>query len=166
MTRDGVIAEVLAAARELVPMPGYVNGYDYSDWHMRASPSLMRGLAELARQQGDEELTEQLYRYSGPVCMEPLDPVLSVRKSPRLWCAASVERDGDPCADHTPKYAADLGRCVYNSGTRICREALVPGADVCRDHEGLCPAVKADGEVCGRPNCRIPKHREAGLARV
>ncbi|MFE5842114.1 hypothetical protein ACFQ7N_10750 [Streptomyces niveus] len=161
---DDPIAALLDAAATLQPTAGYINGLDYTQWHVEAPPELLRALAELATTRGDDNLAAQLNRFAQPLCMEPLDTELTYESAPRRWCGTPVERDDEPCAAHTPEHAASLGRCtyigdVYEAQRRICREPLLSGTDRCRGHHGRCRAIRKDGKVCGRPDCQVPKHR-------
>lgn len=55
---------------------------------------------------------------------------------PRQWCAAPVEKEGDPCERHTPEHAAELGRCSWagSADRRICRGTPEPDDDRCAVH--------------------------------
>lgn len=161
--RDSALTALLSAAGALRPTPGYINGHDYSQWHVEASQDLLLALSDLAEAHGDDGLAARLHTLSGPLCMEPLDAELTYESLPKRWCGQPVDEDGDPCAAHTPKHAAALGRCTYTGDEyeelkRICREPLLPGGDRCPDHHGRCRVIKLNGKVCGRPDCRVPKH--------
>ncbi|WP_128380446.1 hypothetical protein [Streptomyces cavernae] len=154
---------ILEAAARLRPCPGYINGHDYQDWYIEATPDLLLALAQLARDRHRHELADRLERLSKPLCMEPLDPVLSYDALPKSWCGRTVKATGLPCELHIPERAADLGRCTWAGpgAQRICRSAPLEGDDRCTEHAARCRAVKGDGEVCDRPDCRVPKHRQA-----
>jgi hypothetical protein len=162
-TITGSMVAVFEAATRLRPCPGYINGHQYDEWYIEATPDLLRSLAELSRTCREGELAKWLERLSKPLCMEPLDPVLSCESIPKTWCLRPVEAGGMPCDLHIPERAADLGRCTYAGpeDTRICRIAPVEGGDRCKDHTAYCRAVKKDGEVCNRCSCYIPQHRQA-----
>lgn len=157
---DSIVATLEAAAK-LLPYPGYVNGDTYSEWYIPATPALLRALAELARTQGSTDLADRLDRFSHPLCMEPLDAVLPTQDMPRKWCGNPVTAGDEPCAEHTPERAADLGRCTWTAAetARICRSAPAPGDDRCEVHAAYCRAVKGNGAVCNRRHCSVPKHR-------
>lgn len=153
----------LEAAARLRPSAGYVNGLDYGDWFIEAKPDLLLAVAQLARDLSRHELAGRLERLSKPMCMEPLDAVLSYDAPPQTWCGRTVKAEGLPCELHTPERAADLGRCTWAGpgDARICRSAPLEGHDRCRGHVACCRAVKGDGTVCNRRDCRVPKHRQA-----
>ncbi|MFD6329235.1 hypothetical protein ACFWGI_06605 [Streptomyces niveus] len=165
ITITDAVGTTLEAAAALNPVPGYVNGDDYSDWYIPATPPLLRALAQLARSQGASDLADSLDRFSHPLCMEPVDTVLAPGVMPEQWCGAPVEKEGEPCERHTPEHAAELGRCNWagSADGRICRSARRPGGDRCEVHAAYCRAVKVDGTVCDRSNCRHPKHRRASV---
>ncbi|MFB7935437.1 hypothetical protein ACFC4C_40750 [Streptomyces sp. NPDC056039] len=116
---------VLEAAARLRPSAGYVNGLDYGDWFIEAKPDLLLAVAQLARDLSRHELAGRLERLSKPMCMEPLDAVLSYDAPPQTWCGRTVKAEGLPCELHTPERAADLGRCTWAGpgDARICRSA-------------------------------------------
>lgn len=167
-TADAV-ATTLDAAAKLSPAPGYINGDDYGEWYIEAGPELLRALSQLALAQGSVELAARLETLCHPLCMEPLDDVLTPGTMPRQWCGTPVEKEGNPCEEHVPERAAELGRCTWAdsdtewtvSARRICRDAPVPDDDRCRRHTALCRAVQRNKKVCNRPSCTIPKHQEA-----
>ncbi|MFI5940551.1 hypothetical protein ACIBCB_09850 [Streptomyces uncialis] len=165
------VATTLDAAAKLGPVPGYINGDDYDEWHIEAGPELLRALSQLALAHGSDTLAARLERLSNPLCMEPLDAVLTPGTMPQRWCGTPVTKAGDPCAQHTPDHAAELGRCAWAgldqacAPRRICRDAPVAGDDRCPAHAAYCRAVKRDKKVCNRPNCTVPKHREAAAGR-
>ncbi|MFD4754332.1 MULTISPECIES: hypothetical protein [unclassified Streptomyces] len=162
----------LNAAAGLHPSPGYINGDEYSQWYIEAGPRLLRALSQLALANGSGELADRLENLSHPLCMEPLDDVLTPGTVPRQWCSTPVKEQGDPCAEHTPEHASKLGRCSW-AGTgqvwesravrRICRAPLVPGDDRCAAHAAYCKVIKRDKQVCNRTNCTVPKHRKASV---
>lgn len=158
------VEAVLDAATLLMPTPGYVNGTDYADWHVEATPKLLRALADLAHHHKEVELAEVLRRFSGPMCLEPLYDDLSEKRQPTGFCAAIVEREGEPCWEHSPENADALGRCIYPDRARLCREPRVPDRDRCTRHLELCLVVKRDGTVCGRRRCSVPKHKQIATA--
>ncbi|MFK8851418.1 hypothetical protein [Streptomyces sp. Ac-502] len=162
------VTAILESAARLLPTPGYVNGDDYSDWHIRASPRLLRALAELARDEGGHQLADRLDRFSHPLCMEPLDTILSIETMPVKWCVNPVELEGAPCELHTPEHASDLGRCTWAGpdAARICRNAPAPGDDRCAVHAAFCRVIRVDGAVCNRHRCSVPKHRRAPVSAV
>lgn len=153
------VGAVLDAASALCPTPGYVNGTDYADWFVEATPDLLRALADLAHDHEENELGDNLRRFSGPMCLEPLYDDPSENRSPRRFCAEIVEREGEPCPEHSPENADALGRCVCPDRARLCREPRVPGKDRCADHVEVCLVVKRDGTVCGMRRCGVPKHK-------
>lgn len=166
---SAAVATTLAAAAKLCPEPGYINGDDYGEWFIPASPALLRALAQLALAEGSQKLAARLENFCHPLCMEPLDEVLTPGTMPQQWCGAPVENSGDPCGEHISERAAVLGRCTWVSsddgwagaaGRRICRDAPVPADDRCEAHAACCRAVKRDKKVCNRVNCTIPKHQE------
>lgn len=161
-TTENIVAILKAAAR-LRPSAGYVNGLDYQDWYTEATPDLLRALAQLARFRQEHELAGRLEQLSKPLCMEPLDAVLSYDAPPKTWCGRPVKSAGMPCELHTPERAGDLGRCTWSGpgAERICRSAPLEGDDRCERHAECCRAVKGDGKVCNRYHCRVPKHRQA-----
>ncbi|MDG9688296.1 hypothetical protein QC334_37170 [Streptomyces sp. DH18] len=169
-TADAVATTLDAAAR-LSPSPGYINGDDYGEWYIEAGPELLRALSQLALAHGSDTLAARLERLSNPLCMEPLDDVLTPGTMPQRWCGTPVEKAGDPCAQHTPEHAAGLGRCAWAgldqvwAPRRICRDAPAAGDDRCPEHAEYCRAVKRDKKVCNRLNCTVPKHREAVAGR-
>ncbi len=59
-----------------------MNGTDYADWFVEATPDLLRALADLAHCQREPELADILYRFSGPMCLEPLYDDLSESCAP------------------------------------------------------------------------------------
>lgn len=158
------VEAVLDAAAALGPAPGYVNGTDYAEWSVEATPDLLRALADLAHHHKENELADNLRRFSGPMCLEPLYEDLSENRSPRRFCAEIVEREGEPCSEHSPENADALGRCVYPDRTRLCREPRVAGRDRCADHLEVCLVVKRDGAVCGMRHCGVPKHKQVTAA--
>jgi hypothetical protein len=162
-TMTDAVATTLEAAAKLSPVPGYINGDDYAEWYIPASPALLRALAQLALAHGSSELADRLADFSHPLCMEPLDTVLTPGTMPRQWCGTPVQKEGDPCDKHTPEHAAELGRCSWAGSPdgRICRDAPEPGDDRCEVHAAYCRAIKRDGKVCNRTDCSVPKHREA-----
>ncbi|MGG2463820.1 hypothetical protein ACO0M4_29165 [Streptomyces sp. RGM 3693] len=162
---DAVVATLEAAAR-LLPSPGYINGDDYDQWYVEATPSLLVALAELARSQDAHELADRLDRLSHPLCMEPLDAVLTTNSMPKRWCFNPVKAAGTPCELHKPERAVDLGRCTWagSDTERICRSTPNPGDDRCKEHAAFCRAIKTDGAVCNRHNCSVPKHRQAAVS--
>ncbi|MEU9063619.1 hypothetical protein AB0D13_33350 [Streptomyces sp. NPDC048430] len=138
----------------------------------RGRPGLLRALAPLALAQGSDELAARLERLSNPLCMESLDAVLTPSTAER-WCGIPVGKKGEPCGEHTPKLAAELGRCTWvgsddgwagPASQRICRGTPVSGGDRCEQHAACCRAVKRDRKVCNRVNCTVDKHREASVA--
>ncbi|WP_255311004.1 hypothetical protein [Streptomyces viridosporus] len=135
-TITGSVAAVFEAATQLRPRPGYVNGLDYDEWYIEATPDLLRALAQLSRTCHERELANWLEQSSKPLCMEPLDAVLSYDTYPKTWCCRSVKAAGLPCELHVPERAADLGRCTYThpGHTRICRTAPLEGGDRCKVH--------------------------------
>ncbi|MFC9429618.1 hypothetical protein [Streptomyces sp. NPDC056987] len=164
------VATTLDAAAKLLPVPGYINGDMYGEWYIPASPALLRALAQLAVAQGADELAARLEDFSHPLCMEPLDDVLTPGTTPQQWCGTPVEKEGASCGKHTPERAAELGRCswarsadewVGPADRRICRGTPVPGDDRCAVHAAYCKAVKRNKKVCNRINCTVPQHREA-----
>ncbi|GHG28558.1 hypothetical protein GCM10018791_50970 [Streptomyces zaomyceticus] len=90
------IEAILDAATELRPTPGYINGTDYADWSVEATPGLLRALADLAQHHEESELAEDLRRFSGPMCLEPLYDDPSKNRSPRSFCAEIVASEGGP----------------------------------------------------------------------
>ncbi|GAA2614957.1 hypothetical protein GCM10010304_80110 [Streptomyces roseoviolaceus] len=164
-TTESIVA-ILEAAARLRPSAGYVNGHDYQDWYTEASPDLLLALSRLSRARQGHELADRLETLSKPLCMEPLDPVLSYDAQPQAWCGRTVKATGLPCELHVPERAADLGRCTWAgpAAQRICRSAPLDGDDRCKDHVANCRAVKGDGTVCNRPHCRVPKHRQASAS--
>ncbi|MCQ9132851.1 hypothetical protein [Streptomyces hilarionis] len=159
----GSIAAVFEAAARLRPWPGYINGHQYDEWYIEATPDLLHTLARLSRTSHERELASWLEQLSKPLCMEPLDPVLSYETLPKTWCFRPVQARDLPCELHRPERAADLGRCTYAGpeDPRICRIAPLVGGDRCEDHAECCRAVKKDGEVCNRRSCYVPQHRQA-----
>ncbi|MFB6635350.1 hypothetical protein ACFCWY_36210 [Streptomyces sp. NPDC056362] len=158
------IEAILGAAAELRPTPGYINGTDYDDWFVEATPGLLRALADLAQLHKEGELADDLRRFSGPMCLEPLYDDPSDNSSPRSFCAAVVARKGEPCSEHSPANAAALGRCVYTDRPRLCRGPRVQGKDRCAGHVELCLVIQLDGTVCGRRTCKVPKHKRMAEA--
>jgi hypothetical protein len=160
------IAAILEAAARLRPSAGYVNGHDYQDWYTEATPNLLFALAQLARTRHEHELADRLEQLSKPLCMEPLDAVLSYDAHPDKWCGRPVKAKDMPCDLHIPERAADLGRCTWAGpgAKRICRSVPLEGDDRCEDHAAYCRAVKSDGTVCNRPHCRVPKHRQVSTS--
>lgn len=158
------IGAVLEAAARLQPYPSYVNGHNYEDWYIEASKDLLLALAQLARDWHRHELAGRLQRRSKPLCMEPLDPVLSYDAYPQAWCGRNVKAAGLPCELHIPEHAADLGRCTWAGpgAERICRNAPIDGADRCKEHSAHCRAVKGDGALCNRPQQRRRPDRLGG----
>lgn len=158
------IEAILDAATELRPSPGYINGTDYADWSVEATPDLLRALADLAQHHNEGELADDLRRFSGPMCLEPLYDDPSKNRSPRSFCAAIVASEGEPCPEHSPANADALGRCIYPDRSRLCREPRVPGRDRCAGHVKLCLVAQLDGTVCGRRSCGVPKHKRIAAA--
>lgn len=159
------VLRILEAAAELRPAPGYVNGDEYADWYIEATPRLLLALADPARAQDEPHLADRLDRLSHPLCMEPLDAVLPTEAMPEKWCFKPVKVTGAPCELHTPERAADLGRCTWtgSGASRICRRAPITGRDRCKRRAVFCRAVKADGAICGRAHCKVPKHQVASV---
>ncbi|MCZ1006536.1 hypothetical protein [Streptomyces lydicus] len=112
------VAATLEAAAGLRLTAGLVNGDHYDEWYVEARPSLLLALAELARSQGASQLADKLDRFSHPLCMEPLDAVLSPGDMPTKWCLEPVEAAGRPCGLRTPDHAVELGRCTWEGGSR------------------------------------------------
>ncbi|MFD7685600.1 hypothetical protein [Streptomyces sp. NPDC059781] len=162
----GSITAVLEAATRLCPCPGFINGHHYDEWYIEATPDLLRALAQLSRACHEQESAEWLEQLSKPLCMEPLDAVLSYGAYPKTWCCRPVKAEGLPCELHVPERAADLGRCTYTDPgyTRICRTVPLEGGDRCENHAACCRAVKKDGSVCNRRACRVPRHRQASVS--
>ena len=135
-TPTGSVAAVFEAASQLRPRPGYVNGLDHDEWYVEATPDLLRALAQLSRAHYERELADWLGQLSEPLCMEPLDAVLSYDTCPKTWCCRSVQAAGLPCEPRVLARAADLGRCTYThpGHTRICRTAPLEGSDRCEGH--------------------------------
>ncbi|WP_328843023.1 hypothetical protein [Streptomyces sp. NBC_00258] len=160
------IVTILEAAARLRPSAGYVNGHDYQDWYTKATPNLLLALAQLARIHHGHELAGRLEQLSKPLCMEPLDAVLSYDAHPQTWCGRPVKSKSLPCELHTPERAADIGRCTWADpgAKRICRSAPLKDDDRCENHATYCRAVKSDGTVCNRHHCRVPKHRQASTS--
>lgn len=158
------IEAILDAATELRPTPGYINGTDYADWSVEATPGLLRALADLAQHHNEGELAKDLRRFSGPMCLEPLYDDPSKNRSPRSFCAAIVASEGEHCPVHSPANADALGRCIYPDRGRLCREPRVLGRDRCARHVELCLVVQLDGSVCGRRSCWVPKHKRIAEA--
>lgn len=171
-TADAV-ATTLDVAAKLSPTPGYINGDEYGQWYIEAVPELLRALSQLALAHGSDTLAARLERLSNPLCMEPLDAVLTPGAMPQRWCGTPVKKAGAPCGAHVPERAAELGRCTWAgsdtewtvSARRICRDAPAAGDDRCPKHAAYCRVVKRDKKVCGRPDCTIPKHQEAAAGR-
>ncbi|POG44907.1 hypothetical protein BV881_23970 [Streptomyces sp. ZL-24] len=170
---DDAVAATLDAAAKLSPVPGYINGDDYGEWYIEADPVLLRALSQLALAHGSAELAARLETLCHPLCMEPLDDVLTPGTMPRQWCGTPVGKSGIPCEEHVPERAGELGRCTWVEPDtewtvfprRICRDAPVPDDDRCRRHAALCRAVQRNKKVCNRPDCTIPKHQEAAAGR-
>ncbi|MFF3343257.1 hypothetical protein [Streptomyces flavidovirens] len=163
-TDTHAVKAVLDASAQLTPHPGYINGDDYDDWYIPVTPALLRALAELARTGTDRDLADRLERYSHPLCMEPLDAVLPSGTIPKEWCGIPVQSPGDPCGLHVPQRAKDLRRCSWPGDVRICRTSPTAGNDRCSTHAMYCRAVKTDGKICNRWDCKVPKHRHASPA--
>ncbi|MFE9619640.1 hypothetical protein [Streptomyces sp. NPDC006384] len=162
----GSMTAVFEAAAQLRPQPGFINGHQYDEWYVKATPDLLCALAHLSRTSHEHELASWLEQLSKPLCMEPLDPVLSYESFPKAWCLRPVQAQGLPCELHRPERAAGLGRCTYANpkNTRICRITPLEGGDRCKDHAEYCRAVKKDGEVCNQRRCYIPQHRQVPTA--
>ncbi|MEU4486632.1 hypothetical protein AB0H94_17395 [Streptomyces purpurascens] len=137
-----------------------MNGTDYADWFVKATPDLLRALADLAHHHSENELADNLNKFSGPMCLEPLYDDLVANRSPRRFCAAIVGWEGEPCTDHSPENADALGRCIYPDRGRLCRDPRLPGRDRCAHHFELCLVIKRDGRVCGMRQCGVPKHKQ------
>ncbi|MFI8515336.1 hypothetical protein ACIGHB_29830 [Streptomyces sp. NPDC085460] len=151
---------VLDAAESLRPVPGYVNGDDWEEWYVQATPALLRAMAELALHHQDEELAGRLVRFASPMCLEPEFENSSGKRVVVAFCAEAVAREDEPCPEHHPSNAEVLGYCVHVSGSRLCRTPRAPGKNRCAEHAKWCLAVERDGAVCNRRNCQVPKHRE------
>ncbi|MCX4862136.1 hypothetical protein [Streptomyces canus] len=137
-----------------------MNGTEYADWFVKATPDLLRALADLAHHHNESELADNLTRFSGPMCLEPLYDDLAENRSPQKFCAAMVGCDGEPCSEHSPENADALGRCVYPDRGRLCRERRLSGRDRCAHHIEVCLVVKRDGKLCGMRSCGVPKHKQ------
>ncbi|WP_186779011.1 hypothetical protein [Streptomyces salinarius] len=87
---------VLDEAARLQPAPGYMNGTDYADWFVEATPDLLRALADLAYCHQEPELADTLHRFSGPMCLEPLYDDLPESRAPHGFCVETVGREGNP----------------------------------------------------------------------
>ncbi|MEV6810244.1 hypothetical protein [Streptomyces sp. NPDC051132] len=163
----GSLAAVFEAAARLRPWPGYINGHSYDEWYIEATPDLLGALVQLSRTCHEQELAMWLEQLSKPLCMEPLDPLLSYDTLPKSWCVRPVKAVGMPCDLHVPERAADLGRCTYvdTRDPRICRNTPLEGGDRCKGHAGYCRAIKKNGEVCSHPSCHVPQHRQTVAAR-
>lgn len=131
---SAAVATTLAAAAKLCPEPGYINGDDYGEWFIPASPALLRALAQLALAEGSQKLAARLENFCHPLCMEPLDEVLTPGTMPQQWCGAPVENSGDPCGEHISERAAVLGRCTWVSSDDGWAGAAGGGSAVTRPY--------------------------------
>jgi hypothetical protein len=154
-TVDQAVAMVLEAVGGLRLDFGYINGHDVDDAHVRLDGPMFDALEALATASGQPELRDRLAHMRSPLCREWLreDAI----------CVTAVAVHGDPCPAHHPDRAAELGRCAFPAGRRICRNPVRDG-DRCRPHTGCCTArIQKTGEPCGRTSCTIARHRPTQL---
>jgi hypothetical protein len=145
------IVAVLEAAARLRPCPGYINGHDYQEWYTEAKPDLLLALAELARTQNGRQLADRLEQLSKPLCMEPLDAVLSydALSRPRVCLANCTSLSGPRTsgAAHGPARNGSVALCPSRAMTdaRSTPRTADPSKATVRSATGLTVASPSIG---------------------